>query len=83
MNQIEDEYGRGPMCAEPVDDIVVPNWSDHPYEINIKTLHRGWVVGVGCKTFAFTDRYEMMKHIDAYLSNPKEVTELFNNNKLF
>lgn len=78
MNEVEDRaYPMREMPMVEVDSYF------QPHSIEIKILNRGYLVGVGCKTFAFTDRDEMMKHIYAYLTNPKEVTELFNNNKLF
>lgn len=75
MNEVEDR-------TYPMREIEVDSYFQS-HSIEIKILNRGYLVGVGCKTFAFTDKDDMIKHIDAYLSNPKEVTELFNNNKLF
>lgn len=45
------------------------------YEINIKFLHRGCVVGVGCKSIAFESVENAMKEINAYVTNPYDERE--------
>lgn len=42
------------------------------YEIRIRFLNRGCVVGVGCKEIAFEDHTNAMAAINAYVANPWE-----------
>ncbi|MCK5017287.1 MAG: hypothetical protein KAS32_09450 [Candidatus Peribacteraceae bacterium] len=53
------------------------------HEITIKEQDRGYVVKVGCRSFCFTERKEMLKLIEMYLSNRQGVEEKFNDGKLF
>lgn len=42
------------------------------FEINIRFLHRGCIVSVGCKKLAFGDHIAAMEAINAYVANPWE-----------
>jgi hypothetical protein len=48
------------------------------YDINIVTLDFGYVVRVGCKSFAFETREKMTENLLEYLENPlKKQTDFF------
>lgn len=52
-------------------------------EINISPLPHGYLVRIGCQSFAFEDHKKMMKYINAYLDNPAKVEKKFYANTLF
>lgn len=51
-------------------------------EVNIQPLNHGFVVRVGCQTFAFESAEKMMSHLNAYLKNPKKVEHLWRSGEL-
>lgn len=49
------------------------------YEIGIKFLSgRGCIINVGCKQIAFEDNQKAMEALNAYVSNPFEESEKWN-----
>lgn len=65
---INSDYMEGPVRAK---------------EINISPLPHGYLVRVGCQSFAFEDHKKMMKYINQYLDNPADVEAKFYSGKLF
>jgi hypothetical protein len=51
------------------------------YEINIRFLHLGCIVSVGCKEIAFTSIEKAMQEVNEYVANPKLLLDKYN--KLF
>jgi len=51
--------------------------------ITIEPLDRGFVVQVGCQTFAFIDLAELMKNLHKYLEDPNKVERAWFNGELF
>jgi hypothetical protein len=45
------------------------------YEITIKFLNRGCVIGVGCKEIAFEDVDNAMNELMEYIKNPLNITD--------
>lgn len=43
------------------------------YNINIEPLNRGFVVRVGCQSFAVSSKQELIKLFAAYIENPEKV----------
>ena len=43
------------------------------YNINIESLNRGFVVRVGCQSFAISSKQELIKLFNAYVENPEKV----------
>jgi hypothetical protein len=52
-------------------------------EVNIKELSRGFVVKVGCQSYAFTKKSEMIGKLIEYINNPAETECKWNNGNLF
>ena len=48
------------------------------YEINIRFLSLGCIVRVGCKEIAFTSIEEAMREVNAYVANPKLLSDKYN-----
>ena len=47
------------------------------YNVNIETLDFGYVVRVGCKSFAFETKEKMIEKLLEYLNNPAEKQKQF------
>lgn len=57
--------------------------NDYPgYTIRIETIANGYLVYIGCKTFAFLNREHLVRALDAYLVDPAKVTADWENNKV-
>jgi hypothetical protein len=74
------EYGAMPSFTEPC---VPQNPTEKfaHYEINIRPLNSGYLVGVGCQSFAFENKERMMKMIQAFLNDPQTVGENWRKNQ--
>jgi hypothetical protein len=74
------EYGAIPSLAEPCErQNPIENFAQ--YEINIRPLNSGYLVGVGCQSFAFENKERMMKMIQAFLNDPQKVGENWRKNQ--
>lgn len=47
------------------------------YELSIQELDVGYIVRVGCKSFAFSDKETMLLKVNEYLQNPSEIQKRF------
>ena len=54
-----------------------------PYEVNIKQVNNGFIVNVGCQTFAFESFEKLSKYMGMYFENPTEVTSKHWKGELF
>jgi len=52
------------------------------YEIRIETLEYGYVLAVGCKRFAITDKETLLSMLTKYINNPAELQEQYHNKTL-
>ena len=46
------------------------------YPINIEPLDRGYVVRIGCSSFAFSTKEELITKLTEYINNPIDTTML-------
>lgn len=53
------------------------------YSINIEELDYGYILRVGCKSFAFVDKQLMLDYLTKYMDNPQEMENKYYNNELF
>lgn len=53
------------------------------YSISIRQIDHGYIVEVGCKTFAIENAQNLADMVSAYLVNPKESFTKFYEGKLF
>ena len=75
---------------QPVDEYIrnsartpEPLASNRMRDVNIRQLHRGYIVDVGCHSFAFSTKEEMTKYLVSYIDNPQETEKSFNEGLLF
>lgn len=52
-------------------------------EIAIQAMDSGYVVSVGCKSFAISTTTELLNRLGDYMRNPAAVERLFEEGKLF
>jgi hypothetical protein len=52
------------------------------YEIKIETLEYGYVLAVGCKRFAITDKETLLSMLTKYINNPAELQKQYHNKTL-
>jgi hypothetical protein len=52
------------------------------YEIRIETLEYGYVLAVGCKRFAITDKETLLSMLTKYINNPAELQKQYQNKTL-
>lgn len=53
------------------------------HSINIEELDYGYILRVGCKSFAFVDKQLMLDYLTKYMDNPQEMENKYYNNELF
>ena len=46
-------------------------------DVTIKPALNGYVVRLGCQRVVFTDRAQMLRALDDYLENPREVERMY------
>ena len=46
-------------------------------DVTIKTALNGYLVRLGCQRVVFTDRAQMLRALDDYLENPREVERMY------
>lgn len=77
----KEQLEQQACCEELVREI--PVISGRTREIHIRSLNRGFVVGLDCHEFAFEDLEKMLTYISQYLRNPKKVEEMWFKGQLF
>jgi len=67
-----------PVCCEPE---VTPN-VERAREINIRPVDYGYVVQVGCQTFAIEDNELLIQILNEYLNNPQHIENVWMKSKV-
>jgi hypothetical protein len=52
------------------------------HDIRIETLEYGYVLAVGCKRFAITDKETLLSMLTKYINNPAELQKQFHDKTL-
>lgn len=71
MENIEIPTATQAMNSELAPHLPDATQNKFNYSISIEPLNRGFVVRVGCQTFAFETHEKMLKYLTEYLTNPK------------
>jgi hypothetical protein len=74
-NQDCCEAGRPMVATEP------PRETNKAREIKILQQDLGFIVAVGCQTFAIETKEKLIRNLTAYLENPNEVERKWMRNK--
>ncbi len=75
---IREEVYEEEVCREdpmPVPMPVDMNDKLAHYEVNIKHVHNGFIVSVGCQTFVFETFDKMAKYMAIYYNDPQGTYE--------
>lgn len=51
------------------------------YEVTVRSLNYGYIVTVGCNSFAIETSEDLTKSLTAYFLNPRETTLLWHNQR--
>ena len=65
------------------DYLSTPVETNDKYNITIKEIDRGYIVEVGCKSFAFDNKQIMMNYLNIYLNDREGSEEKFNKGEFF
>ena len=52
-------------------------------QITIEELDRGFIVRVGCTSFAISTKEDLLTQVNAYINNPKAVEQMWHDGNLF
>jgi hypothetical protein len=75
---IEEEYEYEQPTAMPIDmNDRLAQW-----DVNIKHVHNGFIVSVGCQTFVFETFDKMAKYMTMYYEDPRGTFEKHHNGEL-
>ena len=87
MNEdCREEVRQQACCGDSAGRLVESGMSEErsrAREIRIRSLNRGYVVGVDCHEFAFEDLEKMLTYVSQYLRNPKKVEAIWFKGQLF
>ena len=82
MDKYSNQEQQGAMCADKSRvEVSVERLRNEPQplttssqarEINIRPLHHGYVVNIGCQTFAIESIEKLIINLETYLKNPNE-----------
>lgn len=71
------------VCNEPINEpINGPIQNKLPYNVTIKALNYGYVVEIGCQSFAIESNDKLIENLSKYLKNPKDVEKMWFNGEL-
>jgi len=76
-----DEYIRNSISVSY--NTAEPHTPNSMRNVEIRQLNRGYIVDVGCHSFAFSTKEEMMKYLTTYIDNPQETEKSFKEGLLF
>jgi len=89
MDRTNSNYLSGNLSGSIFDELI-PRENDTPtteqgYEsdidkirqIRIEEVDLGFIVGVGCQTFAITEKEDLIKYLTNYINKPKECENLW------
>lgn len=71
-------FGNQDCCEAPTPPIETPKKA---YSINIEQLDFGYIVRVGCQTFAVESIEKVVANLEAYLKDPKDIEKQWYSNK--
>ena len=53
------------------------------HEVQVRQVHNGFVVNVGCQSFVFESFDKLSKYMKMYFENPNDITEKHTKGELF
>jgi hypothetical protein len=83
VNMSEPESNYGAISSRPLVGENEARPSQPLRSINIEPLNRGFVVRVGCQTFAIGTKRLLIDKLTQYLSDPQGTEDKWNKGELF
>ena len=77
VNRVDSEQERVPECP------MIPTGKPKIREIIIKEVNGGYIVSVGCHTFAFSTKDELTTTLLKYINEPEEIEKKWFSGDLF
>lgn len=81
MEECINYASRGTISQERPQPIVRQDYIPHTIEIESK--NRGYLVRIGCQTFCFSTKEELIPLLTAYINNPNEIEKQWYEGTLF
>ena len=76
-------YSNETKTLQYLDDIQMETHNgDKIRNITIRELNRGFIIDVGCHSFAITNVSDVIKYLTEYLNNPNQTEKNWFSNKL-
>lgn len=73
----------GPTLSPELANVSMPNDRLVPFHVNIRQMHNGFIVEVGCQTFVFETFEKMSKYLKMYYADPKATMKKHEDGTLF
>lgn len=70
------------LSSDPIPALQDPCGSDRIKEIRITQVDHGYIVNIGCQTFAIESSKRLVKNIEKYLESPQEIEKAWMNKSL-
>ena len=75
MGEEETLVREDELAEQPIPMPVDMNDKLAQYDVNIKHVHNGFIVGVGCQTFVFESFDKLSKYMAIYYDDPRGTYE--------
>lgn len=82
LQECVDDYLRVKPEEPKVEPVCSPKYNKIR-EINIQEVNRGYIVRVGCHTFAISTKEELMPKLEQYINSPEDTERKWNDGSLF
>ena len=83
MGEEETLVREDELAEQPIPMPVDMNDKLAQYDVNIKHVHNGFIVGVGCQTFVFESFDKLSKYMAIYYDDPRGTYEKHYKGELF
>lgn len=76
-------YAGEQVCRETQPEPIRDSSENKIRQINIEEVSRGYIVRVGCQTYAIETAEQLVSKLSAYIKEPKRVEKLWFDGQLF
>lgn len=76
-------YNIDEVCRETQPEPIRDSSENKIRQINIEEVSRGYIVRVGCQTYAIETAEQLVSKLSAYIKEPKRVEKLWFDGQLF
>ena len=76
MEEVTERVSNEALDCQPKEEYI------ENYEFTISTLDHGYMIRVGCKSFAIESKETLLNMVTKYFNNPGELQKQFRNKTL-